>query len=313
VLEFPPMTSEQREIQESSAFAITVDFVRGKGDPSRPFRTMIDLMEALGRFDRDLVRSIDVTIEPILLLEDVEAGSIKSWFISALKSSDDTALKSGDWKKIVGDYAVKGKYALLKRLDGATSVTDPKLLEGIQAELLIEAEKTNVRSLPGYAPMSRTRLAAHIADVTASLEYLDDGDSATYEGRKEQPVPFNQSLRVDEGELTELLAIRTMINDNELILKIKKPDFLGSSKWEFRYDGHAIEAKIQDYEWLDRFREDGAGVRPGGALRAMVRVEVAYDDENESLPPKYTILKVVEVLPPPHQIEPQQLRLQKPN
>jgi hypothetical protein len=60
---------------------------------------MIDLMEALARFDKDLVRSIDVSIEPVLLLEDVEAGSIKSWFISVLRSSDDTALRSGDWKR----------------------------------------------------------------------------------------------------------------------------------------------------------------------------------------------------------------------
>ena len=176
--------------------------------------------------------------------------------------------------------------------------------------MLIDAEKTNVRGLPGYAPMSRTRLAAHIVDVTASLEYLNDGDSAKYETREGQIVPFNQTLRVDEAEMTELLTARRVINENELILKIKKPDFLGSSMWEFRYDSHAIEAKIQDLVWLDEFHEDGAGVRPGGALRAIVRVEVAYDAENESLPPRYTVLKVLEVLPPPPKTDQRVLRLQ---
>jgi len=264
---------------------------------------MIDLMESLARFDRDLVRSVDVTIEPVLLLEDVEASSIKSWFISVLRSTDDTALKSGDWKKIVGEYTVKAKYSLLKKLEGATSVTDPKLLEDIQSELLSAAEQTNVRGLPGYAPISRTRLAAHIADVTSSLEYLDGGDSATYESRDEKPIAFNQSLRINEAEMTELLSIRTMSNNNEMILKVKKPDYLGSSMWEFHYDGHAIEAKIQDSKWLDSFHADGASLRPGGALRAMVRIEVAYDDQNESLPPKYTVLEVYEVIPPPQQNE----------
>jgi hypothetical protein len=282
-----------------TAFAITVDFVRGQGDPSRPFRTMIGLVEALDRFDRDLVKSVDVTIEPVLLLESVEAGSIESWFISALRSTDDAALKSGDWKRIVGEYTVKGKYSLIKMLGGAKSVTDPKLLDAIQAELLLEAEKTNVRNLPGYVPMSRTRLAAHIADVTASLEYLDEGDSATYESREEKPIPFNRALRIDDAEMTEMLAIRTVTNNNELILKVKKPDYLGSSMWEFHYDGRTIEAKIQDNGWLAEFQGDGAGLRPGGALRATVRVEVAYDDQNESLPPRYTVLKILEVIPPP--------------
>jgi hypothetical protein len=116
-------------------------------------------------------------------------------------------------------------------------------------------------------------------------------------------------LRVDDAEMTQLLALTTVTNENELILKIKKPDFLGSSKWEFRYDGHTIEAKIQDFSWLDSFHENGAGVRPGGALRAIVRIEVPYDEENESLPPRYTVLKVEEVLPPPSEKK-EQLRLQ---
>ena len=234
------------EVLDSSAFALTVDFVKGKGDPSRPFRTMVDLVEALAWFDRDLVKSVDVTIEPVLLLENVEAGSIKSWFISLLLSTDDAALKSGDWKRVVGEFTVKGKYALLKFLDGAHSVTDPQLLENIQSELLLEAEKTNVRGLPGYVPMSRTRLAAHIADVTNSLEYLSDGDTATFENRGGEPIAFNRLLRVNEAEMTELLAIRSVTNKNELILKVKKPDYLGSSMWEFRYDGRAIEARVQD-------------------------------------------------------------------
>ena len=261
------MTPAQIEVSET-AFAITVDFVRGHGDPARPFRTMVDLTEALARFDRDLVKSVDVTIEPVLLLENVETGSIRSWFISALRSTDDTAIRSGDWKKVVGDYPVKGKYALLKSLEGAESVTDPHLLDGLRDELLTEAENTNVRGLPGYAPMSRTRLAEHIVDVTASLEYLDEGDSATYETRKGEIVPFNPSLRVNEIEMTELLSVRQVTNENELILKIKKPDFLGNSRWEFRYDGHPIDAKILDHEWLDIFHRDGAGVLPGRGLES---------------------------------------------
>ena len=178
---------------------------------------MVDLTEALARFDADLLRSVDVTIEPILLLENVESGSIKSWFITTLRSTDDTALKSGDWKKIVGEYAVKGKYALLKRLEGANSVTDPKLLEEIQAGLLLDAEETKVRGLPGYAQMSRTRLAAHIVDVTESLQYLEEGDSAQYETQNGEIVPFNRTLRVDETEMTELLTVRKIVNENELI------------------------------------------------------------------------------------------------
>jgi hypothetical protein len=298
MLDFSPMLPNRPDIHDRVAFAVKVDFVRGVGDPSRPFRTMVALMDALARLDRDLVKSVDVSIEPLLLLEDVEAGSIKSWVATILRSTDDSALKSGDWKKVVGEYLVKAKYVVLEKLEGKQTIIEPGLLETIQKDLLLEAERTEVRGLPGYIQMSRTALAAHIADITLSMEYLQDGDAVTYESRDGLPVTLNGKLRVDSEELTELLASRIVKNKDEMILKVKKPDFIGASKWEFQHSGHVIEAKILDEKWLAIFRRDGLGVRPGSALRAVVEVEVAYDEDNEALPPKYTVIEVLDVLPP---------------
>jgi len=260
---------------------------------------MVALIDALTRLDRDLVKCIDVNIEPVLLLEDVEASSIKSWVATILKSTDDSALKSGDWKKVVGDYLVKGKYTVLEKLQGKSTITEPGLLESIQSDLYREAERTQVRGLPGYVQMSRSILAAHIADITLGMESLQEGDSVTYEGRQGPPVALNAGLRVDGEEMNALLASRVVRNTNEMILKVKKPDFIGSSMWELMFSGHTIDAKISDENWLARFRRNETGVVPGSALRALVEVEIAYDDENEALPPKYTILDILEVLPPP--------------
>ena len=259
---------------------------------------MVGLLDALRRFDRDLARSLDVDMEPQLFLEDVEAGSIKSWIATVLRSTDDDAIKSGDWKKVLGDYLVKAKYIVLSKLEEASTITQPRLLEDIQVQLADEIGRGPLGMLVGYTPLTRSQLAAHIADITTALEPLRAGDGATFEGLEDAPVAFNPRLRVNEEELNELLATRTLSNDNELILKVKKPDFLGSSMWEFHYDGHAVQASILDREWLDLFRRDGLGVRPGVALRAMVRVQVAYDEENDALPAKFTILRVYEVIQP---------------
>ncbi|MHB1630287.1 MAG: hypothetical protein ACYCVB_18275 [Bacilli bacterium] len=205
------------------------------------------------------------------------------------------------------DVCRQSKILDVKKLEEASSLTDPELLENIQNELLEEAVRTQVRGLPGHAPMSRTRLAAHIAEITSSLNYLGDGDSATYESPTTGIVPFNRALRVESGELTELLTTRRVTNDDEMIFKVKKPDFLGESMWEFRHEGHPIEAKIADAIWLTQFHENGAGVLPGGALRALVRIELSHDMENEALPTRYTVLQVREVLPPPE--KPSQSRL----
>ncbi len=55
-----------------SDFCITIDYEKGFGSPSRVFRAMSDLIDALQETDRNLIRSIDGKLEPLLLLEDVD-------------------------------------------------------------------------------------------------------------------------------------------------------------------------------------------------------------------------------------------------
>ena len=191
MLDFGAVLPTRLETRETASFAITVNFVRGAGDPSRAFKTMVNLLEAMRRLDRDLARSIDTDIEPVFVLEDVEAGSIKSWVATVLRSTDDDALRSGDWKKLLGDYLLKAKYIILEKIDGASSITRPQLLEEIQSKLSSEAQRSNLGLLVEFPSLSRTQLAAHIADITSSLEPLLEGDSASYEDLLQPPVNFN--------------------------------------------------------------------------------------------------------------------------
>jgi hypothetical protein len=292
------MLPARRDIQDRVSFAITVDFVRGEGDPSRPFRTMIDMLDALASFDRDLVKGIDASIDAQLLLEDVESGSIKSWMLTVLESTDDNALRSGDWKKIVGSYAVRAKYIVIDWLKGAKKITEPGLLESIQQDLLRVAEQTDVRGLPGYTPMPRLTLAAHIVQIMLATSHLQTGDVITYESRDGAPVELNPILEAGGEDLTSLLMSRSVKNTTEMTLKVKKPDFTGHSMWEFHYTGHVIDAKVLDEEWLIKFQKEGLGVRPGSSLRAMVEIELLFDDADKVAFERYSLLKVLEVIPP---------------
>ncbi len=268
---------------------------------------MVQLMEALQRFDRDLARTVDVTVEPVLFLENVEAGSIKSWVATVLRSTDDESVRSGDWKKVLGEYLVKGKYVLLEKLEGAESIAQQDLLTEIQKSLLLEAAQVGNNNLQGLLMLTRTQIAAHVSELTRALAPLTDGDSATFESGGRREVRFNRTLDVDQKQLDEVLTSRFVSNKAELILKVKKPDFLGSSMWEFHFNGHAIQASVLDDQWLLDFRRDGLGVRPGASLRAIVLVEIALNEEQEELSSKYTLLKVLSVIPPSEQAE--QLRL----
>jgi len=85
-------------------FAFTINFRRSAGNPRRIFDAASALIDAFEVLDKALVESVDVTISPLMVLEDIESGSIKVWLKNILTRADDEALKTGDWKMLVGHY-----------------------------------------------------------------------------------------------------------------------------------------------------------------------------------------------------------------
>jgi hypothetical protein len=73
-------------------FALEIHFAPGSPDPAPVFRSMSQLIETFQRFHRELVQTMDVHIEPVMLLEDVESGSVRSWLRELLNATDDTGL-----------------------------------------------------------------------------------------------------------------------------------------------------------------------------------------------------------------------------
>jgi hypothetical protein len=82
-----------------------------------------------------------------------------------------------------------------------------------------------------------------------------------------------------------------------MTLLVKKPDYLGQSRWEFRQDDHPLEAKIVDLEWLERFQDGRVVLKPGDALKAIVKTEVARGFEGNVVDARHEVTKVLAVVP----------------
>jgi hypothetical protein len=285
-------------------FGLEIQFVSGTADPGRVFRTMSQLIGAFELLDRQLIRSIDLTIEPILLLEDVESGSLKTWLGNHLMSIDDSALKDGDWKKVIGHYLVRAKYVIIDWTQQKAQISSQGDIVGLESQLLEIARETNVLHIPAYEPVQRRGLLNGIQEVGRALAHLERGDSAsliTHEGR----IAFNMEFSISADSIDDLTVAESISHAEPMILKVKKPDFLGESKWEFVHDT-VIEAKILDIVWLKRFQEGAELILPGDSIRAEVFVQVNYGYQREVVSKRYEIVRVLEVM---RRIPPEQHRL----
>lgn len=96
------VTTRRPGAPREAAFALEIDFQKGTDNPQRVFQAADAMVRAFQALDRALCAAVDSRIEPIMLLEDIEAGSIKAWLSSQLNRIDDEAIKDLDWRPLVG-------------------------------------------------------------------------------------------------------------------------------------------------------------------------------------------------------------------
>jgi len=277
-------------------FCIEIDFTKDSENPVRIFQAMTDLITSFQDFDSNILKGIDSKLEPVILLEDIEKGSLRTWLSSKIKGVPDEAIKSGDWKKIIGNYLVKAKYIVINRLDGTTHLTDGKIIEDIQYELVEEAKKTDIKLFPHYQPMPLVKLVSSIEKINKSLKHLDKRDKAMVKSQYGD-TSFNLDLDFTAEDIEEFLTKEKIENESIMILKVKKPDYLGNSMWDFRFNGKNISAKIEDDSWLIKFQQRKIDIRPGDSLKANVNTIVKYGHDNNVISHNYEVIKVIDILP----------------
>jgi hypothetical protein len=276
--------------------ALQIDYVRASQDPARVFRASAQYVDALASLDRHLLAVVSLSLEPIQLLQDIEEGSIRTWLATRIRQLDDQALRSGDWKQVVASYLVNAKYAVLRFLEGRPRIAKMTDLLTLEEEVMSLAEGTEILTLPAYSPVPRQQMLDDLKRMGDAGAQLGAGDSARYLGPVGE-IELNTQFRLSSGDVEELLTTEIIPARQELVLLIKRPDYLGTAQWEFRFEDHPIRAKILDQEWLERFHKRLVDVRPGDALRARVNAELLRDASGKQVAVRYLVVKVLEIIP----------------
>jgi|LSQX01.3.fsa_nt_gb hypothetical protein len=278
-------------------YVLRIDFEKESEHPERIFKAMSEMIDALYLTDKNLAHSFSLKIDPKLILEDIETGSIKAKLRAVINSIDDDALKDVDIKKAIGSFLVKGKHKLLKALEDKKEIKSLDDIRYLEGELVTLAQETGVQGLPMYCPLPIQILLKNMSKFYGATSVLLPRDSVTYIS-PEGEVFISQGLNLSEQKIEELLTRETVESKNEMILRVKKPDYLGQSMWDVQYGGKTIQVKIIDFDWLEEFQNRVIDVRPGDSLRAIVIIEVRYGYDNTVISEYYTISKIMEVIKP---------------
>ncbi len=284
-------TDTQPAVPEAASFALVIDFEKGVGNPSRVFSAAADIIEGFVKLDKVLVRAVDSKIEPLIALEDVEAGSIRIWLCNVLKRTNDDDLKELSWKKAVGRYVVRGKYAVLDWLEGGGKEDE---LENLSDQIQNLAKETDIKHLPDYDKPDLTDLRGSTRTIQKGIDRLRDRDVVYVEDREtgERHYIVAGDPIVDTESVKEVITSQSRI----MILAVKKADFLGDSKWEFRHGGRAIAAKVTDDTFLKSYQAGEIDLRPGDCLKCDTVVVSSYGYDNELVSETFEVASILEIL-----------------
>jgi hypothetical protein len=278
---------------EDADFSFTIDFEKGAGDPRRIFDSARSLIEGFELADAALANVVAASIQPVLVLEDIETGSLRVWLKAVLDRVPDEAIKDFEWKKAVGHYLLKAKYLILKFCDDEGA--GKKGLEQITTDLQQLARDTDVRHLPDYAPVHQGRLVAAMDQIQDAKRSLGPNDKLIVSiDDKTYDVDLNQTW--EPSEIIPVANTTETYSEGEVILTIRKPDLLGSAMWQFRHGKSSVSAPISDEQWLQDFHNHKIPIYSGDALRAKVRFTYVYDEKGDLIESKIEVMKVLGVI-----------------
>ncbi len=247
--------------------------------------------------DRVFVQSISSEIQTTFILEDLRRSSIKVFLRNVLKNVNDDALRDLDWKKQVGAYLVKAKYAAISWLDEQSDENAPRKISDLTSEVTKLAKQTDTRRLPDYPEPNKTHLAQAMDHFQEEKAKFKDSDKVTITlDEREYSVVLENTWSPSE-HLSEEEEERELSNEADMFLIIRKPDFLGNTQWQFKHGRNSLSLPVEDGQWLEKFKAGEFPIKPGDALRVRVRSRFIYDKMGDLRETEMTIIKVFEVKP----------------
>lgn len=295
-------------LRQGESFALRIDYEHNSLRPARVFRAMTRLIEGVEALDKGLIGTFPIKVESVLLLEQVQMGSVRTVLRSVIKGVDDEAIQDGAWREALGNFLLQGKHILFRWIEGRQAVGDRSELDALSGEILRLAEQTGVLRLPVYVPPPMSDLLRDVTALSKGLSHLAHKDVATYEALG-TVSPVSRNFRMEPEQANELLAGRKHVNRSTVLLRVKKPVYIGESMWEFVHAGHGIRARIADHDWMMDFQLLNIQVRPGDSLRVILETTTESGANNQ---PATTLHRVLKVLDVRHATHGSQLELPRP-
>jgi len=271
---------------------LVIDYKPGKAVAVDVLQGAMDMIHALDKLDATLLSSVDTSLEPVSVLNDVQHSSLKMMLARALRNVPDEQLRNLEWKKWVGGILVKGKYKLLSMIDADA----PEIRQAL-IELEPEYEAPPAKLL-GYKPPQVSDVIGALDGVTKARSRLRGQDVTVQTELGDVSIP---EPTPDAPLMLDVESAQTITNSGMELFKVKSLDLLGEAQWTVMRNNRSVKVDMLHKAWLDAYHRREHAILPGDSLKCRFDEKVTYDASGNEVERRLSIVEVMDVVKPPVQ------------
>lgn len=276
-------------------FEVKLEFDKNTENPSRLFRSFADIIDNIKNLDTVLAKTINTSVTTKLYLNDIEKGSLIGKLWNELIISDDEKLDDVSQENKISTFIDKSRSKTLEFIqDGKNSVNE---LEQLSTDIENIAKDEKLDSTFNYAKPDILELAKTINEITETTEKLTDNEKLIIKNSSNNFEELdNKCNKIDIEEVEKALTHEEINSETLVFYKIKRPDFLGDSQWEFKHGVKNIKVKILDEDWLEDFKNGKEIVVPGDSLKVKIKQNFKYNRNGYLISEKTEIIEVMAII-----------------
>lgn len=283
-------------MEKEFVYEIRLEYKEYSAHPAQVFHAMGELIELMKKLDDALIDSLPYQISNKIILESVATGSIIAKLHTVLENIDDEALKELNIKKVIGAFLVKGKHELLKLLSEKEGIETTDDFDMITSSIE-EVGNKELKEIGIEPNISKEKLLEALNTMSELIKRLGEEEKAIYIS-SEGAVVINKDFSLSKEKIEELLTEKTTSSITKEIVTVKKPDYLGTSKWELYFPQFlkCQFVKIEDKKWLGRFQSGDIDLRPGDSVEATIESRAHIDEYSREIAVEYKAITIHKVI-----------------
>lgn len=197
-------------------------------------------------------------------------------------------------EETINDFIEESRSKSIEFIEsGKSDVQDLKELANSIDEL---AEQKGIKETFNYAEPNILDLARNLNEINDAVSKLTDDEIFIIKDSKnitEEISKGTEKINLEDVEIA--LTTEEIISENTVYYKIKRPDFLGDSQWEFKLGNKSLKVKILHEEWLEDFKKGKVIVVPGDSLKVKIKQNFKYNKNGYLISDKTEIIEVLEI------------------